>query len=277
MKREFPRVMTIAGSDSGGCAGIQADLKTISALKCFPTTVITAVTAQNTTGVNDIFPIPVNILKNQFAAILEDIGTNAIKVGMLHSSEVIVTVRNLIKKSYVKNIVIDPVMVATSGDILLEKEAIDTLRETLIPLASILTPNVPEASILLNRELKKQSDFRQAAKEICSLGCRSVLLKAGHMKDETLIDIFYDKPSDTTLELKTKKIRTKNTHGTGCTISSAIAAWLARGETLENAVKKAKKYLTAALIHGSEYQTGKGHGPVHHFHELWKQLKTIKT
>lgn len=269
MSRHYTRVLTIAGSDSGGGAGIQADLKTFSALGCFGASAVTAITAQNTVGVTDIHPIPTSTLQNQIAAVLDDIGADAIKIGMLHSSDVIRAVSEILDLYSVANIVLDPVMVATSGDILLQPEAIESLKDILIPEATIITPNIPEAEILLGRPLESHSDLPVAARELANLGCRSVLLKAGHLDEYMLVDVFYDSQADRLIELPSERIVTENTHGTGCTLSSAIAAFLARGEGLENAVREAKAYLNQALAAGSDYRIGKGHGPVHHFHGFW--------
>lgn len=266
----YKKVMTIAGSDSGGGAGIQADLKTISACGCFATSAITAITAQNTVGVTNIHAVPNNILKEQIIAILEDIGTDAVKIGMLHSSETVKTVNDTLQKFNVKNIVLDPVMVATSGDPLLQEDAINTLKTVLIPNARVITPNIPEAELLLGKKVKSQSDLPEFAKQLSNNRQISVLLKAGHLSDDDLVDIFYNAESDEIIELKSKRIYTKNTHGTGCTLSSAFASFLAQGLDLNKAVKEAKDYINNAIIEGANYEIGKGHGPVHHFHDFWK-------
>ncbi len=266
----YRRVLTIAGSDSGGGAGIQADLKTISACGCFATSAITAITAQNTVGVKDIYPIPNDSLINQIKAVLEDIGTDAAKVGMLHSSETIYAVNDTLKEFSIKNIVLDPVMVATSGDPLLQEEAINTLKTVLIPNARVITPNIPEAELLLGKKVVKQTDLPSFAKELSLNGRISVFLKAGHMSDDELIDIFYNAETDEIIELKSKRIGTKNTHGTGCTLSSAMASFLAKGLNLNEAAKEAKDYINNAIIRGKDYKIGNGYGPVHHFHEFWK-------
>ena len=268
-KRHYRRALTIAGSDSGGGAGIQADLKTFSALGCYGMSVITAVTAQNTTGVSDIHPVPVINLQKQITAVIVDIGVDAIKIGMLHSSEVIRAVADNMDTAGTDNIVLDPVMVATSGDQLLLEEAIKTLVQVLIPKTKLITPNIPEAQILLGRKLTQQGELPQAARDLAGLGCRAVMLKAGHLNKAELIDIFYDSHTGETMELSSHRLTTRNNHGTGCTLSSAIAAYLARGEALNAAVRKAKVYLTAALEAGAKYEIGHGHGPVHHFHKFW--------
>jgi len=268
--KTYKRVLTIAGSDSGGGAGIQADLKAISACGCFATTAITAITAQNTMGVTDIHPIPINTIQNQISAVLDDIGTDSIKIGMLHNSETIIAVCDMLKKFQIKNVVLDPVMVATSGNRLLELEAIETLKQVLLPRARVITPNIPEAEILLGKEIKSQSDLPKYAKELAKTYGVSVLLKAGHLSDDDLIDVFYNVESNEIVELKSTRIYTKNTHGTGCTLSSALAAFLAKDLELNEAVKLAKDYINNAIIAGADYSTGKGHGPVYHFYKYWK-------
>ncbi|TKG96901.1 bifunctional hydroxymethylpyrimidine kinase/phosphomethylpyrimidine kinase [Puteibacter caeruleilacunae] len=267
--KSYNRVLTIAGSDSGGGAGIQADIKAISANGCFATSAITAITAQNTVGVIDIHPIPLQTLKNQIKAVLEDIGTDSIKIGMLHNSETIEAVNEMLQQFDVKNIVLDPVMVATSGNRLLESEAIDTLKSVLIPNARVITPNIPEAEILLGRTINDQEDLPAFAKELAQTHGVSVLLKAGHLTDEELIDVFYNNETDEVVYLKSKRLDTKNTHGTGCTLSSAFAAFLAKGCELNEAVTNAKDYINNAIIEGADYEIGKGHGAVKHFYKYW--------
>lgn len=270
MEKQYKKVLTIAGSDSGGGAGIQADIKTISACGCYAMSAITAITVQNTTGVSDVHPVPIKIVSGQIAAVLDDIGADAIKIGMLHSSEVIKSVKIALKKYKIKNIVLDPVMVATSGDKLLQDEAIETLKKELIPVARVITPNIPEAEILLREKIQSQETLTQMAKKL-SMSCSvSVLLKAGHLTDNDLTDIFYNSEDDSVLELKSKRVFTKNTHGTGCTLSSAIASFLALGLPLNDAVRHAKNYIDRAIICGAAYTLGKGHGPVHHFYKHWK-------
>lgn len=269
MKR-YATVLTIAGSDSGGGAGIQADLKTFSAMGCYGMSVITAVTAQNTIGVSAIHPIPTDVIAKQIDAVLEDIGADAIKIGMLHSSEVIETVADRLRHHRARNIVIDPVMVAKSGDRLLQEEATQSLREVLLPLATIITPNLPEAAVLLEREIKKREQMPDAARGLIRLGAQAVLLKGGHLDDEQSPDVLVVRHSEDAIILEAPRIKTLNTHGTGCTLSSAIAACLAKGLDIEEAVRRAKAYLTQALATGANYRLGHGHGPVHHFHEYWE-------
>jgi hydroxymethylpyrimidine/phosphomethylpyrimidine kinase len=269
MSKQYKRVLTIAGSDSGGGAGIQADLKTISACGCYGMSAITALTVQNTVGVSNVFAVPVDFLSEQINAVLDDIGADAIKIGMLHSSEVIMAVKKCLEHYAIRNIVLDPVMVSTSGHKLLQDEAIETLIHQLIPMARVITPNIPEAEILLGKKINSQHELPALARELSMKGTVSVLLKAGHLVDEELIDIFYNAESDQIIELKSKRLHTQNTHGTGCTLSSAVASFLARGYELNEAVVKAKDYINNAIIAGADYTIGNGHGPVHHFHNFW--------
>ena len=267
--KSYKRVLSIAGSDSGGGAGIQADIKAISACGCFATTAITAITAQNTTGVTDIHPIPCSNLDKQIDAVLSDIGTDAVKIGMLHNSETIETVTEALSRYKVTNIVLDPVMVATSGNTLLEPEAIESLKSVLIPKARVITPNIPEAEILLGKKISKQEDLPKFAKELSLNGNVSVFLKAGHLSDDKLIDVFYNAEKDELIELQSDRMHTKNTHGTGCTLSSALAAFIAKGHELSEAARLAKEYINKAIIEGADYKIGEGHGPVKHFYESW--------
>lgn len=264
--KKYKKVLTIAGSDSGGGAGIQADLKTISALGCYGTTVITAITAQNTLGVNAIHPVPINIIEKQLYAVLSDIGTDAVKIGMLHSVEIIKTVSKALIEFQVKNIVIDPVMVATSGDKLIEDNTIDTLINFLFPLADIITPNLPEANILVNYNITTKDQMIESAKKLLKLGSKSVLLKGGHLKGDILFDIYVQKNEKNEVKVfENKRIFTRNIHGTGCTLSSAIASFLACEEKMEISVEKAIDYLNKTIQHGKDYKTGEGSGPVNHF------------
>lgn len=268
--KQYKRVLSIAGSDPSGGAGIQADLKAFSANGCFGTTAIVAVVDENTVGVTGVHPIPVEFVKGQIKSVLDDIGTDAIKIGMLHSSELIMGIKETLLNYDIKNIVLDPVMVATSGDLLLQTEAISTLKKELIPMARIITPNIPEAEILLDKKIKSQEDLPLLAKELAKEYNVSVLLKAGHLTDDTLIDIFYNNETDEITPLESKRVYTKNTHGTGCTFSSAVAAQLAQGYDMTSAVIRAKEYMIEAINAGKDYKIGKGHGPVHHFWNWWK-------
>ncbi len=266
----YKRVLSIAGSDPSGGAGIQADLKTISACGCFATTAITAVVDENTVGVFGVHPVPVNFVKGQIRSVLDDIGTDAIKIGMLHSSELIRAVKESILSYNISNIVLDPVMVSTSGDRLLQDEAVSTLKNELIPITRVITPNVPEAEILSGRKISRQADLPLVVKELSCDGTVSVLLKAGHLDEDELADVFYNAGTDEIIELRSQRVSTKNTHGTGCTFSSAVASFLAQQLPLNEAVRSAKDYINGAIIAGSAYETGKGHGPVHHFYQFWK-------
>jgi hydroxymethylpyrimidine/phosphomethylpyrimidine kinase len=256
--------LTIAGSDSGGGAGIQADLKTFSALGVFGTSAITAITAQNTLGVTAVFELPPEIVAAQIDAVLTDIGADAVKTGMLSNSEIIRVVAAKVREYGISTLVVDPVMVATSGDRLLREDAVEALRTELLPLATVVTPNLPEAEVLMGQEVSSLEQMREAARAIVGLGARSAVVKGGHLAGDA-VDVFYDGSSFT--ELPARRIDTTSTHGTGCTLASAIAALLARGEPLESAIGGAKVYLTAAIERS--FPLGRGHGPVHHFHRWW--------
>lgn len=265
---KYSRVLTIAGSDSGGGAGIQADIKAISAMGCFAASAITAVTVQNTLGVEGVHPIPLDVLSGQIDAVLSDIGADAIKIGMLHSAEVVELVADKIEKYGIKNVVLDPVMVSTSGHRLIEDSAVEILKSRLIPLARVITPNIPEAEILSGMKISGEGDFPEAAKALCMDGKVSVLLKAGHLQDEDVVDYFFNAEDGSLTKLPSKRVETRNTHGTGCTLSSAFAAALAKGEGLTEAAKSAKSYIESAIISGAKYTIGGGHGPVDHFFML---------
>ncbi|MCM1022089.1 MAG: bifunctional hydroxymethylpyrimidine kinase/phosphomethylpyrimidine kinase [Muribaculum sp.] len=269
--KTYRRALTIAGSDPSGGAGIQADLKTFSACGCYGASAITAVVDENTVGVTDVHPVPVPFVIGQIKSVLDDIGADAIKIGMLHSSELIIAVDATLSHYHIRNIVLDPVMVATSGDPLLQQDAVDTLRNVLIPHSRVITPNIPEAEILLGEKITSQNELPDVA-QVLSQQCGgiSVMLKAGHLRDSELIDVFYNAESSHTLTLKSQRLTTLNTHGTGCTLSSAIAAFLAHGFDLDLAVTNAKNYITGAIEAGATYKIGRGHGPVHHFYNFWE-------
>lgn len=267
--KTYIRALTIAGSDSGGGAGIQADLKTFAANGAYGMSAITAVTAQNTTGVLDIHPVPVKIIEAQIKAVMEDVGADTVKIGMLHSTDVIRTVVRTLRSWPVPHIVLDPVMVATSGDKLLEDSAIEILIREMFPVVSLITPNIPEAEIILHQKIRNQPDLHKAAKELATLKAGTVLLKAGHLSGCTLTDILCI-PGKEIIEIKSKRINTSNTHGTGCTLSSAIAVFLAKGYDMVHAVKAGIEYTQKAIESGAKYQTGNGYGPVHHFYGFWK-------
>lgn len=272
MKKSYFRVLTIAGSDSGGGAGIQADIKTISAMGCYASSAITAVTVQNTLGVQAVHPIPLDILEGQIDAILSDIGADAIKIGMLHSTKVVNLVAEMIEKYGIRNVVLDPVMVSTSGHKLIEDDAIESIKNRLIPLSRVITPNIPEAEILSGCKISSEQDFEQVAKKLSFNKSVSVLLKAGHLDNDCLVDYFYNIEDNTITLLPSKRVKTRNTHGTGCTLSSAFASALARGEDLTLAAKSAKKYIEQAIVSGAEYEIGHGHGPVNHGFNPLKML-----
>lgn len=261
----MPKAMTIAGSDSGGGAGIQADLKTFAALGVYGTSVLTAITAQNTVAVTAVHEVPVEIVAAQLDAVLSDIGTDAAKTGMLSSAAIIATVAEGVRRHNITRLVVDPVMVAKSGDHLLRREAVGALRELLLPLALVVTPNVPEAETLAEMAINSDQDRREAARRIAGFGPRYVIVKGGHASGDP-VDFLYDGRSIIPIE-SGPRIETPNTHGTGCTFSAAIAAGLATGLDVETAVRQAKDYITAALRHS--YRVGAGHSPVHHFHAWW--------
>lgn len=267
--KTYRRVLTIAGSDSGGGAGIQADLKTIAANGCYGMSVITALTAQNTLGVTGIHAVPVEFVAAQMEAVLSDIGVDAVKIGMLFSPELIRTVAENLQKFAIRTIVLDPVMVAQSGDKLLQDEAIEALKQYLIPLASLITPNLPETSVLLGRDIHTAEAIAAAAVDLAAMGCGNVLIKGGHLEGSDSDDCLYLGPEQRMVILPGERIATRNNHGTGCTLSSAIASFIARGETIENAVHRAKDYITGAIRAGAEYSIGHGHGPVHHFYRFF--------
>ena len=257
--------MTIAGSDSGGGAGIQADLKTFSALGVFGTSTLTAITAQNTVGVTAVHEIPTDVIAAQIDAVVSDIGADAVKTGMLSSSPIVATVAAAVRRHGISNLVVDPVMVAKSGDRLLREEAIATIRNELIPLAKVVTPNIPEAEDLTGRSIESDDDVRRAAEAIIGMGAKSVVIKGGH-REGPPTDVLYDGAEF--LEFTTERIPSTNTHGTGCTFASAVAAGLAHGLETPAAVRQAKDYVTAAI--SAAYPIGQGHGPLHHFHAFWR-------
>ncbi len=270
-KKTYRRVLTIAGSDPSGGAGLQADLKTFAACGCYGASAVVAVVDENTVGVTGIHPIPVDFVTGQIRSVLDDIGADAIKIGMLHSSELIHAVRDTIAGYPIKNIVLDPVMVATSGDPLLEPDAVATLRDALMPHVRIITPNIPEAELLLGEKIESQESLPDTTRKLSELcGGVSVLLKAGHLRDPELTDVFYNAESGRHIILRSRRCDTANTHGTGCTLSSAFAAFLAHGNDLDRAARLAKDYITAAIEAGAEYTIGHGNGPVHHFHAFWQ-------
>ena len=263
-----PIAVTIAGSDSGGGAGIQADLKTFSALGVYGASVITALTAQNTRGVRAIHDVPPVFVSEQIDAVFSDLAVNAVKIGMLSQPKVIEAVAAGLERWQQTKVVLDPVMVAASGDRLLAPAAIDVLRRVLIPRALVITPNLPEAAALLDGPVaRNEAEMREQAQRLLRLGARAVLLKGGHADGAESVDLLVDKT--TVARLAAERIKTENTHGTGCTLSSAIAAGLAKGQDLATAVRKAKDYVTAAIKASDRFKIGSGHGPTHHFHAWW--------
>jgi len=262
--------MTIAGSDPSGGAGIQADIKTISACGCFATSAIVAVVDENTVGVTGVHPVPASFVAGQIRSVLDDIGTDSIKIGMMHSSELVRTVRGVLDEyPEIKDIVFDPVMVATSGDPLLVEDAVAALRDVLIPRSRVITPNIPEAEMLLGSRIESSGDMQDAARELARFGA-SVFLKAGHASGDELVDIFHNAETGKMIRLASLRVPTVNTHGTGCTLSSALASFLALGHTLDDSARLAKEYIASAIAAGAQYKIGHGHGPVHHFHAFWQ-------
>jgi len=259
--------LTIAGSDSGGGAGIQADLKTFSALGIYGASVITAITAQNTCAVTAVQEISTDVIAAQIDAVLSDLSVNAIKIGMLSSPEIITTVAQGLK-GFNGPIVLDPVMIAKSGDALLQDEAVSALISDLLPMATLLTPNLPESAKLLNTDENDAADQMQAqGQALLALGPKAVLMKGGHASGAVCTDYLITKID--TVTLTANRIDTQNTHGTGCTLSSAITAGLAKGLPLNTAVHEAHTYLQGAILKADDLDIGSGHGPVHHFHNMW--------
>ncbi|MEO0498210.1 MAG: bifunctional hydroxymethylpyrimidine kinase/phosphomethylpyrimidine kinase [Pseudomonadota bacterium] len=263
-----PIALTIAGSDSGGGAGIQADLKAFSALRVFGASVITAITAQNTQAVTAVHDVPVDVIAAQLNAVLSDLNVRAIKIGMLSSPAIIECVADQLA-DFNGPVVLDPVMVSKSGARLLQPDALDALRAKLIPLATIVTPNLPEAADITDtNETQDVAELAAQAQAILAMGAKAVLMKGGHATGEICTDLLYTS-GEPALELAAPRVRTKNTHGTGCTYSASIAAGLARELALQDAVAAAHDYLSKAIVAADRLEIGSGHGPVHHFHELW--------
>jgi len=264
-----PIALTIAGSDPSGGAGVQADLKTFGALGVYGASVLTALTAQNTQGVSAIHDVPPAFITAQLDAVFADLNIRAVKIGMLSRSAVIDAVAAGLEKHGAKNIVLDPVMVATSGDALLVPAAVNALRQKLIPKALGVTPNLPEAAALLGASLaRNEREMEIQAREILVLGAKHVLIKGGHASGEESVDLLVSVKE--THRFAAKRVATKNTHGTGCTLSSAVAAGLAKGLALREAVSLAKDYVTAAIASADKLQVGHGHGPLNHFHKFWR-------
>lgn len=264
MSTPYHTVLTIAGSDSGGCAGIQADIKSISANGGYAASVITATTAQNTQGVIDIHPIPVPHIIKQLEAVLDDITFDAVKIGMLHSSEVIEAVKSTLERYHISNIVLDPVMIATSGDKLITDKAVESLK-AFLPKVTLITPNIPEAELLVGHSINLENQ-EDSAKELGEMYQVSVLLKGGHLEfTDTMTDVLYNYKSKETTIIQNTSVDTINTHGTGCSLSSSIATYISLGFNLEEAAVKGCNYLNEAIVKGKDKILGKGHGPVNHF------------
>jgi len=265
--KKVPRVLTIAGSDSGGGAGIQADLKTFLVHQTYGMSVITALTAQNTLGVQEIHNIPCDFVNSQINSVVADIGVDCVKTGMLSNADIVECVASNIKKYGIKNVVVDPVMVSTSGHRLLDEAAVDNMKHLLFPLATIVTPNIPEAICLTDmKEINTIEDMKQTAKKIGSLGCQYVLLKGGHLEDAMAVDILYHVQEDVFHELSGPRITSRNTHGTGCTLAASIAAEIGKGKDVVTAVKNAKEYVSNTLKASANLIIGQGHGPLmHHY------------
>jgi hydroxymethylpyrimidine/phosphomethylpyrimidine kinase len=264
--------LTIAGSDSGGGAGIQADLKTFSALGAYGCSVITALTAQNTVGVTGVMEVPPDFVRAQLDAVFADLDVDAVKIGMLGSAAVIEAVAAGLEHWKPRWVVLDPVMVAKSGDKLLHDDAVEALRTRLVPLTDLIAPNLPEAAVLLNEAPVKETEaMPPQAERLLALGAKAVLLKGGHLTGPTSPDLFHTR--DQSMWLEAPRVATQHTHGTGCTLSAAIAAYLAQGRPLAAAVEDAKHYVSAAIAAAGQLSIGKGHGPVHHFHHVWPQLQ----
>ena len=265
--KSYRRVLTIAGSDSGGGAGIQADLKTISACGCYGASAITAVTVQNTVGVREVFSLDAALIGRQIAAVLDDIGADAVKIGMLGSPAAAEAVAARLTEYNPPNIVLDPVLVATSGDTLTADAAIEAILGRLMPLAELITPNIPEAEALSGVKIRTEADYPRVWEALSRRGAKALLLKGGHADTDIVRDVLFT--SEGNHEFTGERIATPNTHGTGCTLSSAIASFLAYGMSLTDAVEQATAYIHHAVAAGREYSLGRGHGPVHHFFKWW--------
>jgi hydroxymethylpyrimidine/phosphomethylpyrimidine kinase len=272
---QYARVLSIAGSDSGGGAGIQADLKTFSALGCYGMTAVTALTAQNTTGVQAIHGVPASFLKAQLQSVLDDIGVDAVKIGMLHSPDVVEVVAWAIDHYGLKQVVLDPVMVATSGDRLIAEETVSVLVKELFPRVQLVTPNLDEASLLLQQILTEVDQLHNAAQALLDMGAKAVLLKGGHLPGDVLCDVLQT-PGNDAVVFEATRIHSRNVHGTGCSLSSAIAAHLASGKTMADAVAAARAFIRRAIADGAGVKTGEGHGPLNHgFAPVLMQLKPL--
>jgi hydroxymethylpyrimidine/phosphomethylpyrimidine kinase len=255
------KALTIAGSDSGGGAGIQADLKTFQELDVFGTSAITAITAQNTLGVHGVYPLSVEAVIQQIDAVEHDLRPDAVKTGMLFSAEIIEAVAGRVKAFAWEHLVVDPVMIAKGGEPLLQDDAVEAVKKYLIPLAKVITPNIPEAEVLTGMKIDSMEARKEAAKKLYDMGAKYVVMKGGHDTGEQLIDLLYD--GETFMEWKSRRIQTKHTHGTGCTFAAAITAELAKGRAVQEAVETAKAFIQAAIE--DELGIGQGHGPTNHW------------
>lgn len=264
--------LTIAGFDGSGGAGIQADLKTFSALGCYGMSVLTALPVQNTMGVQSIYDIPDKCIEEQLRAICEDIQPDAIKIGMLHRPEVVQIILKALEKYSQIKVILDPVMLAKSGNRLLTPMTNEAMKEKLFPIATLITPNLPEASILLQREIKTREQMEQAALDLIKVGPKAALIKGGHLIQGPCDDcLCVSDPHPKIYWFSSPRITTKNSHGTGCTLSAAITAYLAKGNPINESVEMAKKYIFECIKAGADFKTGQGNGPVHHFHAIWKE------
>ena len=264
--RTYPCVLTIAGSDCSGGAGIQADIKTISALGAYAASTITAITVQNTCGVTGIHPVPPSYVKGQIEAVMDDIRPQAIKIGMINDTKIVEVIAEMLQKYQPQFVVFDPVMVSTSGCKLMEDEAIEAITTRLIPLATLITPNLSEAEILAGQKICTVEEMQRQAKEMLKLGCRGVLVKGGHLEGGRMCDVLQVSGEEAPHLFAAPKVDSRNTHGTGCTLSSAIATYLALGETVTDAVEKAKQYVYKGIEAGKDVCIGHGHGPLNHFY-----------
>lgn len=264
--RTYPCVLTIAGSDCSGGAGIQADIKTISALGAYAASAITAITVQNTCGVTGIHPVPPSYVKGQIEAVMDDICPQAIKIGMINDTKIVEVIAEMLQKYQPQFVVFDPVMVSTSGCKLMEDEAIEAITTRLIPLATLITPNLSEAEILAGQKIRTVEEMQRQAKEMLKLGCRGVLIKGGHLEGGRMCDVLQVSGEEVPHLFAAPKVDSRNTHGTGCTLSSAIATYLALGETVTDAVEKAKQYVYKGIEAGKDVCIGHGHGPLNHFY-----------
>lgn len=264
--KKYHSVLTIAGSDCSGGAGIQADIKAISALGGYATSAITAITVQNTLGVTGIHPVPASYVKAQIEAVMTDIKPSAVKIGMINDVEIVKAIAESIKEYRPKFVVFDPVMVSTSGCKLIEDKAIEAIKKELIPLSTIITPNLSEAVVLTGDSIDDAASMTAAGNKILESGCGAVLIKGGHLEGNDMCDVLCIKGENTPYIYMASKISSKNTHGTGCTLSSSIATYLALGETLREAVRKAKDYVHKGILNGKDVCIGSGHGPLNHFY-----------